>query len=274
MKAMKEYSLLVVGSLLCAISVNSVAIPNHLSEGGIPGITTILYYLFDLQSFLTSLLLNSLLIIIGFRYLTKQILIRTMLVIVLTSFFLKFCSYYTYIFANNFLSALVAGGLMGTGIGLIYQGNATAAGGTIIAKILEVKLHVAKSKVILLTDLVVIIPSVFIIGVERMLLTVVSVYIGAKIISYISEGAKPRKSVLIISPKYEILSVEIYQIFSRSMTTIEGIGYFSNEPMKLLYIVVENEEILDLSRLVKRIDATAFMVVTDTQDVFGNSFDG
>lgn len=272
MKIFKEYGLLILGSLLSAISVNSIAIPNRLSEGGIPGLTTVFYYLFDIPPFLTSILLNALLVLIGFRYLSKSTLIKTVLVVILTSLFLKVCSNYTYVFENTFLSAIVAGGLMGTGIGMIYQGNGTAAGGTIIAKIMEVKFNIPKSKTILVTDLMVIIPSVLLIGVERMFLTIVSVYIGAKMIAYISEGAKPRKSVLIISKNHQEMADTIYQTFSRSLTTLDGTGYFSQAPMKILYVVVENEEILALSRLVKTIDETAFMVVTDTQNVFGNSF--
>lgn len=272
MKSLKSPALLLVGSLLTAASVNTFAVPNQLGEGGVPGLTMLFYYLFQIPTALSNLILNGLLLLIGLKILDKKILVNTLVVIVVNSLFLHVLAPYPFVFENAILAPLVAGFLMGAGIGLIYQGEGTAAGGTIIAKMLEIKTGLPKSKGILMTDLAVILPSGLVIGFERMCLTIISVYLGSKVIAFISEGAKPKKSVLIISPKVAEISANLATTIARNGTFFTGTGSFSKAPQKMLYVVVEASEILSLKKTIHQLDETAFVVVMDVQNVLGTHF--
>ncbi|QDK71972.1 YitT family protein [Lactococcus protaetiae] len=75
----------------------------------------------------------------------------------------------------------------GRGIGLIYLGKATSASGSLIAKILEKKFNIRKSLGLLISDLSVILPSSIFLGIERSLLTIISVYVSSKVLSIIIE---------------------------------------------------------------------------------------
>lgn len=273
MKVLKSPMLLLVGSFFTALSVNTFAVPNHLGEGGVPGLTMLFYYLFHIPTSLSNLILNGLLLLIGLKILDKKILINTLMVIVLNSFFLHLLAPYPIVFENVILAPLVAGFLMGTGIGLIYQGEGTAAGGTIIAKMLEIKTGLPKSKGILITDLAVILPSSLVIGFERMCLTIISVYLCSKVIAFISEGAKPKKSVLIISPKVVEISDNLATTIARNGTFLTGTGSFSKASQKILYVVVESSEILHLKKVIEKTDPAAFVVVMDVQNVLGTHFE-
>lgn len=266
------YPLLIIGSFLTAISVNTFAVPNHLGEGGVPGVTMILYYLFSLPTSVTSLLLNGALIILGLKLLPRPTIFKTILVVILNSIFLHLLAPYPFVFENPILAPLVAGFFMGAGIGLVYQGEGTTAGGTIVAAMIEAKTGLPKSSGVLLTDLMVIIPSGFVIGFEKMCLTIISVYLGAKVIAFISEGAKPKRTVVIISPKAPEISAALEKNIQRNGTFLTGTGSFSKAPQTLLYIVVESGEILPLKKTVHEIDDKAFMVVSEAQNVLGTRF--
>lgn len=268
-----ENLFLVIGSLLCAISVNVWAAPNKLTEGGIFGVSMLLYYIFDIAPSLSNVVLNGILVVIGWRFLGKRAMIRTVIVVALTSVFLRLVQPYGIQFENTMLAALMTGLFMGMGVGLVYRGNGTTAGSTIIAALCEKYLHIPKSKTLLGVDLMVITPAVFVIGLERTLLTLVSSYLSVKAISYIIEGAHPRKSVMVISQKYVEIAQELEKNVDRGITFLESEGYYSKQQMKIIFTVVETDEFLEVSRIVHSIDPTAFMIVNDMQNVFGSGFD-
>lgn len=274
MKNVKAYSLLVLGSLLTAISVNTFAVSNHLGEGGVPGLTMMSYYLFNIPTAVTSFILNGLLFLLGLKFLKKIILFKTLFVILCNSLFLSLLAPYPYTFTTSILAPLAAGLFMGAGIGIIYQGGGTSAGSTIIAEILNVKFGLSKSAVILATDLLVILPSGLVIGFEKMCLTIISVVVGAKAIAYISEGAKPRKSVLIISPQVTAISSALEKDLARNGTFFTGEGSFSHQNQRVLFVVVEDNEVLTLKKIVHAADPQAFVVVMDAQNVLGTRFAG
>ena len=68
-KTIFNYLKIVVGAFIFSLAVNMFAIPNELGEGGVTGITMMLYYLFTWSPALTNLMFNSVLLIIGYKYL-------------------------------------------------------------------------------------------------------------------------------------------------------------------------------------------------------------
>lgn len=268
-----ENFFLVLGAFLCATSVNIWAIPNQLSEGGIFGLSMLLYYIFGIAPSLSNMVLNGILIIIGWRFVGQKTMIRTIFVIIMTSIFLRLLAPYGVVFHNTVIASLATGLFMGTGVGLVYQGNGTTAGSTIIANIMDRYFSIPKSKTIFAIDLLVVIPAAFVIGLERMFLTLMAVFISVKAIEYIIEGAHPRKSVMIISAQYEAIAYGLEQAVDRGITYLESEGYYSRQSMKIVFTIIEPEELLEVSRIVEEIDPKAFMIVNDVQNVFGSGFD-
>ncbi|MCL2113810.1 MAG: YitT family protein [Streptococcaceae bacterium] len=183
----KEYILIIIGSLSIAFSVNCLAIPNLLGEGGVPGLIAMGTYLFDIPSYLTNFFLNGLLIIFSYRYFNKTLIFRTVFVVILSTIFLHLTTHLPLRMPYPILAAVLAGAFMGGGIGLIYLGKATSASGSLIAKILEKKFNIRKSLGLLISDLSVILPSSIFLGIERSLLTIISVYVSSKVLSIIIE---------------------------------------------------------------------------------------
>ncbi|MFC4652578.1 YitT family protein [Lactococcus nasutitermitis] len=188
MKKFKEYSLIILGSLSIAISVSCLSIPNNLGEGGVPGLTAMGVYLFHIPAYFSNFLLNGLLIAFSYRYFNKNLIFRTIFVVLLSTLFLRLVVPIQFEIPYPVLAAILAGATMGGGIGLIYLGEATSASGSLVAKILEKKFQIRKSHGLLISDLSVIIPSSIFLGVERTLLTVISVYVSSKVLSLVIEN--------------------------------------------------------------------------------------
>lgn len=187
-KIIKEYLIIILGAASIAFSINCLAIPNNLGEGGVPGLSAMGVYLFNIPASISNLVLNTIIITVGYRYFNKSLILKTCLVVLISTLFLNFMTPIHLTVTYPILASILAGSFMGGGIALVYLGNATSASGSMIAKILEMKFKLKKSYGLLISDLSVIIPSSIFLGVDRTLLTIISVYVSSKVLYFIIES--------------------------------------------------------------------------------------
>lgn len=263
---------IIIGSFIFAISVNYFAIGNDLGEGGVTGITMILYYLYAWSPALTNLILNGILLIIGWRFLDKATVLYTILAMLCMSLFLNITHEWHFVTNQRIVAALGAGVLMGAGMGLIMLGNGTTAGSAIIAKLLNKFLGWNVSYALLFCDIFVVAFSVAVIGIESLILTVVSLYVSTKVLDYLLEGFNPKKAVTIISKHHEELAAAIDQEIERGITVFDAQGYYSKAEKPVLYIVISRQQLLPVTKIISRIDPEAFVIVNEVQSVIGEGF--
>ncbi|EIL5147662.1 YitT family protein [Listeria innocua] len=263
---------IIVGALIFSLAVNVFAIPNNLGEGGVTGLTMMLYYLLGWTPAITTFIFNGILLVIGYKFLNRMTIVWTIVAISFTSLFLHFSEPLAFVASQSIVAAIFAGLMMGIGMGLIMNGGGTTAGSAILAKIANKYLGWNTSYALLFFDLIVVIPSVFVIGFENMLFTVVSLYISTKVLDFILEGYNPKKSVTIISDYYEEIATEIDANLERGITLFNGQGFYMRQDKKILYIVISRDQLLPLTKIVNKYDEKAFFIINDVQSVVGEGF--
>ncbi|EAC9209033.1 YitT family protein [Listeria monocytogenes] len=263
---------IIVGALIFSLAVNVFAIPNNLGEGGVTGLTMMLYYLLGWTPAITTFIFNGILLIIGYKFLDRMTIVWTIVAISFTSIFLHFSESLAFVANQTIVAAIFAGLMMGIGMGLIMNGGGTTAGSAILAKIANKYLGWNTSYALLFFDLLVVIPSVFVIGFENMLFTIVSLYISTKVLDFILEGYNPKKSVTIISDYYEEIATEIDANLERGITLFNGQGFYMRQDKKILYIVISRDQLLPLTKIVNKYDEKAFFIINDVQSVVGEGF--
>ena len=87
-KTVKDVIFLLIGSFVFSLAVNMFVIPIGLGEGGVTGISIILYYTTHLSTGITNFILNGILLIVGYKFLEKKTIVYTMITIIATSIFL------------------------------------------------------------------------------------------------------------------------------------------------------------------------------------------
>jgi len=112
----------------------------------------------------------------------------------------------------------------------------------------------------------------FIFGVYTGLYAILSLFVTTKILDGILEGIHFAKAAYILSDKYEDISDEIFKTLKRGNTAIQAKGMFTKKDKKILYVIVEPKEIIILQNIVKNIDPSAFMTITDVRRVVGEGF--
>ncbi|MBR9124311.1 DUF2179 domain-containing protein [Staphylococcus aureus] len=271
-KTVKDLILVVLGSFIFAAGVNAFIISGNLGEGGVTGLAIILYYAFHISPAITNFLVNAVLIVIGYKFLSKRSMYLTILVTILISIFLSLTESWQVETGNSIVNAIFGGVSVGLGIGVIILAGGTTAGTTILARIATKYLDVSTPYALLFFDMIVVAISLTVIPLDKVLVTVISLYIGTKVMEYVIEGLNTKKAMTIISTNSDKLAKAIDEQIGRGLTILNGHGYYTREEKDVLYVVISKTQVSKAKRLIKQIDKDAFLVIHDVRDVYGNGF--
>ena len=271
-KNIKNILLVILGSFIFSAGVNAFVISGNLGEGGVTGIAIVLYYAFHISPALTNFVANAILIVIGYKFLSKKSTILTIIATVLISVFLSLTESWNVETGNVIINAVFGGTSVGLGIGIIVLAGGTTAGTTILARIANKYLDVSTAYALLFFDLIVVAISLTVLPLSKALVTVISLYIGTKVMDYVIEGLNTKKAMTIISSKPEEVAKAIDEQVGRGLTILNGHGYYSREEKDVLYVVVAKTQVTRAKRIIKKIDKNAFLVIHDVRDVYGNGF--
>jgi len=271
-KRITDIAIIIAGAFIFAIAVNLFVIPNDFGEGGVTGVTIILYYLFEWSPGLMNLILNAVLLVVGYKFLDKNTTIYTIIAVVFNSLFLHLTESWRIASNELMINAIFGGIFAGVGIGLIIRVGGTTAGSTILARIMNKYLDWNVSYALLFFDLIVAFASFFIIGPQGLMLTIAMLYVGTKVMDFIIEGLNPKKAVTIISEEHDRIAEQVNVVMDRGVTVLEGHGYYTKDRKQVLYIVISKQEVSTLKKIVRATDKDAFITIHDVRDVFGEGF--
>lgn len=273
---MKNILLILFGTAIYSFGLVHFNMQNNLAEGGFTGITLLLYFLYSINPSISNLVLNIPVFILGWKYLGKTSFIYTIIGTVGLSFFLEIFQRYQVTIPLDHdmtLAALFAGVFIGGGLGIIFRSGGTTGGVDIIARLVRKFLGFPLGRTMFLFDAAVITISIIAYLTPREgMYTLVAVFIGAKIIDFIQEGAYSGRGAFIISDKYSEIAEKINTELYRGVTALEGQGYYSKANKKILYCVVAKREIIPLKNIVTAIDPHAFVTITHVHEVLGEGF--
>lgn len=267
----KEITLIIIGSLFFALGVNLFAIPNELGEGGVTGISMTLYYILNWSPGITNFVMNAVLLAIGYKVLNKRVTWYTMLAIFFSSLFIQLTEGMGEPL-DIMLGTVFAGVFIGIGLGLVLRSGGTTGGSTIVARMLNQHFGWSVSTSMFVFDILVVLGSSVVIGIENTMYTGISIYISTKILDYLIDGFDTRKAVTIISNSTVAIAEKVSEEMDRGVTVINARGHYSNESKDILYVVINKQELFLLKKMIQQVDDKAFVVVHDVRDVFGEGF--
>ena len=271
-KTIRDIILVIIGSFIFSAGINAFVISGNLGEGGVTGIAIVLYYAFHISPAITNFVLNAILIIVGYKYLSKRSTYLTIFATVLISIFLGLTETWHVETGNVVINAVFGGTCVGLGIGIIVLAGGTTAGTVILARIVNKYLDISTPYALLFFDLIVVLISLTEIPLVKCLVTVMSLYIGTKVMEFVIEGLNTKKAMTIRSSRPNEVAKAIDQQVGRGLTILNGHGYYTREEKDVLYVVISKTQVSRAKRIIKNIDENAFLVIHDVRDVYGNGF--
>lgn len=271
-KIIKEYVLIIAGSILFSFAISGFLIPFKIGVGGVTGIAMSLNKLLGLRVGLISILINIPLFLFGFKLLGRKFAIRSGFVVIFTSVLIDYlnASFNLRIFDDVLLAAIFCGVIFGVGVALIFMGGGSTGGLDILAKILSYKFPTLRlSNLLLAQDFLVYLMVAYVFGIPAILYALVMSFIRTKALDAIQEGISSSKQCLIICDNGEAIMEEIKTSIQRGVTKIEAEGGFSKTRKIILYVVIQKNELNKLKNAVKEIEPEAFVAVSDVNDILG-----
>ncbi|HFI0419986.1 TPA: YitT family protein [Streptococcus suis] len=177
---LKDCLLIVTGAILYALVLNMLIIPHEFGEGGITGVTLLLYYTTGIEAGFSSFILNGLLILLAYRYLNKITVFYTFLAVGVMSGTMYLTSFLQAQWIPLVPSAIVAGLTTGLSMALVIHGNGSTAGSDIIALLCNKYFNWKISRVIFIFDILVVTPLAFKIGWIKTFWTLLMVFLISK----------------------------------------------------------------------------------------------
>ncbi len=272
----KNIFFIILGSAIFSFGLVHFNIQNELAEGGFTGITLILLFAFKWDPAIMNLILNIPMFIIGWKLLGKRVFVYTVIGTVAVSVFLKIFMIYQidiHLKDDMFLVALFAGVFIGIGLGIIFRYGGTTGGVDIIARLAHKYIGWSMGKTMFLFDALVILVSWAVYLDHRsMMYTLVALFVGARVIDFVQEGAYAARGAFIISESQDEIATKITEDMDRGVTVFRGYGHFTKSDREILYCVVGRNEIVRLKNIITSVDPHAFVSLTDVHDVMGEGF--
>jgi len=265
---------IIAGCAATALGITMFLSPNRISSGGVSSIGTVLLHLFGVRMSLTNLIANAVLFILGYRYLGKYAIVKTVEGIVFLTLFLELTGYLPAFTDDMMLATVVGGVLVGGGIGLCVRRGASTGGSDFAALIIKRFLpHISLANLILVIDCAIIVVSGIVFrSLTVTIFSVIAMYISSKVCDAIVLLGDAAKKIEIFSSKYDEISGHIMAKFERGVTGIHSTGMYSGEEKVMVMCVVSPKELPLVVSSVREIDRDAFIIITDVKEVLGEGF--
>lgn len=261
--------LLTLGSILGATAINGILIPDGFLSSGLAGLVLILHYQFPRLSVpALYFLLNVPVFVLGWKFVGRRFFFYSLAG--MTIFSASLAWVHISIPVQDMLSsALLAGILSGVGFGITLKSLGSAGGTDILSVALLKRFSVRIGTTALAFNCMVLLAGALLFPLEKVLYTLIYIYVSARILNLVITGLSQRKAVMIVSNFGEAISRRIMADIHRGVTILSGQGAYSGRDEKVIYTVVNFRELSRVKQLIRKIDPKAFMVVSDTLEVMG-----
>ncbi len=272
----KNIIFILIGAAIFSFGIVHFNMQNHLGEGGFTGITLLLYFLWKWDPAITNIVLNIPVFFIGWKILGRTTFIYTLIGTFSVSLFLyifQIKPFQINLQSDLTLAALFAGVFIGVGLGIIFRYGGTTGGVDIIARIVNKYVGWSMGRTMFMFDFVVITTSIFTyLKLVEGMYTLLLVYVGARVIDFIQEGAYSARGATIISKKYTEIADKINTEMERGVTVLSGRGNYTQKEQNVIYCIVARNEVVKLKNIINDIDPYAFVAVTAVHEVLGEGF--
>lgn len=260
--------LLTVGSILGAFSVKTLIMHHGLLSRGLTGFALLIYYKWaGLPVSAIYLLVNIPVFVLGWKFVGRRFVLYSLWGMIIYTLALTMINLKLKV-DDPMLATLIAGALSGTGTALVLRSYGSLGGSNILCVILNKLFSFTLGTGVMLIDVAILSLSALMFPIEKVLYTLVFVFVSAQFTDKVFHGTAKRRTAIIISDQWVAIT-EALNTHRVGVTQLSGQGGFRGEKRTLLYSVLTARLVPLLKRLVKEIDENAFIAIMQADDVTG-----
>lgn len=288
-RAVLRWVLLSFGIILMSFSVYFFQTPNHFTLGGIAGLALVLGEFIPLDYEILMAIINVALLILGLIILGKQCTVRTIFCSLFYTGIIRLFEYFDIIEHINEAAGRVGAAtltdeplmelvyailLFGIGGAIVFNCGASSGGTDIIALILKKFTRLNVGMALMIIDMVIVLISCYTFSLEIGLFSVLGLFTKSFLLDGVIESLGKTKYITIITENHDIISDYILKVINHGYTIYDAEGGYTHKPKKVLVTVCKRNEALKLKMKIHQVDPTAFVIITDANEILGKGFGG
>lgn len=273
-----------LGCVIFCLAWDGFMIPNGIASGGVMGLCTIFQFATGVPVPYTYILLNAILLGVGFWVMGNSFGFKTIYCIALTTVLFQFAPDIDIIksipgnplyISDKILIPVIGGLLEAIGILMIFRRGGSTGGTDIVALIFNKYWPISPGKVFMIVDFFIIASILLVPGktLQDMVYGYIAMIAFSLFLDFLMLGEKATAQVLVFSKKYEEIADEISLKLNRGVTALKAVGWYSKADSKVLLIIVKRTQLQPLTKAIKNIDPKAFVSVSSASGVYGEGFE-
>lgn len=277
LRELKDYLMIALGLIFYGIGWTVFLLPNDITSGGVPGISSIVYWATGIPVQYTYFVINAVLLALALRILGFKFCIKTIFAVFTLTFFLSIIQKLaegTHLLADEpFMACVLGATLCGIGIGIAFTCNGSTGGTDIIAAIINKYRDITLGRVIMMCDLIIISSSYLVLqDWEKVLYGFVTLFVCSFMLDQVVNGSRQSVQFFIISKKYQEIAKEINALH-RGVTLIDAKGFYTGQEQPMMFVLAKRRQSTTIFRIINDIDPDAFVSQSAVIGVYGNGFD-
>lgn len=286
----KDYFYITLGLFLYTFGFTVFLLPYEIVTGGIAGIGAIVFYSTGFPVQYTFFIINAVLIILalktlGWKFLTKTIYATIMLTIMLEvaqTFTIQADGTFHKLLGenNDFMSLVIGCTITGTALATVFLNNGSTGGTDIVAAVLNKFHNISLGKALIIVDFCIIGSCIFVdsfgtvdLRFRKVVFGLCTMLIECLMLDYVMYWQRQSVQFLIFSKKYQEIAYAISRTTDHTLTILDGHGFWTGKPTKVLCLLAKKRESVHIFRLIKQIDPNAFVSQSSVIGVYGEGFD-
>ncbi|MCI7603209.1 MAG: YitT family protein [Blautia massiliensis] len=267
----KETVILTVAVAIIAAAVYFFLVPSHTSVSSISGLGIVLSNFVPLQLSAITMILNVVLLIIGFFTCGREFGVKTVYTSVMLPLFLGL---FEIIFPNfgsmtdsQELDVLCYILVVSVGLSILFNRNASSGGLDIVAKIMNKYFHMELGKAMSLSGMCVALSAALVYDKKTVVLSILGTYFNGIVLDHFIFDHNIKRRVCIITKKEEELRQFIIHDLHSGATIYEAIGAYNMEKRREIITIVDKGEYQKLMKFINQEDPKAFITVYNVSNM-------
>ena len=263
------------GGILYAMGIYTFAKMADFAPGGLSGLALISNYLWGLPIGLMTLILNVPLVIVSYKVVGKPFLLKTARSMVISTIILDLIFPLTPPYTGSpFMAALYSGLCMGAGMAFFYMRGSSSGGMDFLIMTIKVRHpHFSLGMVTMVTDFLIILLGWPVFGnIDAVLYGLATAFVSTIVLDKILYGVGAGKLIIIITNEGQQLADRIGEMTDRGSTIIRARGTYTQADRQVLLCACSKSQTYSITAAAHQVDPGAFIMVTETSEVYGEGF--
>lgn len=275
----EKYFFISIGLALFAFGWTAFLIPNQVTGGGVNGIAAIIYFAFpSVHVGVLVFIMNMILVLIAWKVLGRRFCIDTIICTIIMSLFMtigqELFTLNPLVPDDPFMCSILGSALAGAGVGLALNYGGNTGGTDIIVLMVSKYRNISYGRMTLYINILIVLSSYLTVhDPVKLVYSIVVMFAYMLFSDLVIDGYKQSFQFLVFSSKNQEIAERINKELKRGATFLKGTGSYNRVESDVLLIVAHRTDNVNIVRIIKEIDDSAFISISKVQSVFGKNFE-